>query len=292
MNADLSGYQWVIVPPAPNRPDWVSSLRQSAQSSGYVLHDWDSGQTIDTTARAIILTHSLDEARQHQPDHQRIACILDADGALSGPLEQSARHHVLQDISRGFAAAATLPQDRLFGSDRIAAGALRLFADLTVEPPSSSAPVNGVLADAFLIYTRGEATWAGDLFTWNTPPTHAAGRSSLDLTGRPRIVVYGPYMEMPAGRWKAVFTLSVDSYSCRYLFRADWGGVENYTSQEFRPGRPGVFRIEMVYDWAIQGACEFRLLVMEGVFHGQISMSDIAVSRVDSSTQAEPGPTG
>ena len=282
MSAELNAHHWVVLPPLPNRSHWISRLRDAAERANYVLHDWDESQDLNAGARMMLLTISADEARRRQPDDSRIAFILDAlDITLPDQMDQTERHHAIQAASRSFAASTTLPHERVFGPDRLASGAVRLFPDFEVAPPGASPAPSGAVAKALQVYTRGEAVWSGSLLTWNTPATHAEGRSTLDLTGRPRIVVYGPYLEMPTGRWKAVFTLSVDAYACRYLFRADWGGIEDYVSQEFRPGRPGVFEIEMVYDWTTQGACEFRLLVMEGVFHGEISMSDLIVSRVD-----------
>lgn len=282
MSADMNARNWIVLPQLPNRQDWIARLSEAATAAGYVLHDWDENQAFDDAATVLLLTASADEARSRQPDVSRIAAVLDAlDIIIPDEMEQAERHRIVHAASQGFAQATTLPPERVFGPDDLAKGPIRLFPDLEVKRPRAQSPVQGPMAAALQFYTQGQAVWPGAVLTWHRPPTHAGGFASLDLTGRPRIIVYGPYFDMPQGRWKAVFTLSVDDYASRYLFRADWGGMEDFASQEFRLQRPGVFEIEMVYDWETPGICEFRLLVMEGVFHGQISLSDLVVSRVD-----------
>ncbi len=281
MSADMNAHNWIVLPQLANRQDWIARLNEAAAAAGYVLHDWDESQAFGDAPRVLLLTASADEARSRQADSNRIVAILDAlDIFFPDEMEQAERHRVAHAASQGFAQATTLPPDRVFGPEDLAKGPIRLFPDLEVTRPHAPSSVQGPMATALQFYTQGSAVWSGPVLTWQKPPTHAGGFSSLDLTGRPRIIVYGPYFDMPQGRWKAVFTLSVDDYASRYLFRADWGGIEDFISQEFRPQRPGVFEIEMVYDWATPGVCEFRLLVMEGVFHGEISLSDLVVSRV------------
>lgn len=282
MSADVNAHDWIVLPLLPNRDAWVARLHEAASAAGRVLHDWDQSQELNAAARPILVTASAEAARAGQPDASRIAAIVDAlDVAMPADAAPPERHHRLQAATDSFAQIAVLPKERVFGPGRFAGGAVDLFPDLRASAPAASPSPSGPVAEALRLYTEGQAHWPGALLTWNTAPTHEAGQSSFDLTGRPRIVIYGPYLVMPAGRWKAVFTLSFDDYASRYLFRTDWGGVQDYASQEFRPGRAGVFELEMIYDWAERGACEFRLLVLEGVFHGRVSVSDLTVSRVD-----------
>lgn len=282
MSAEAKACNWIVLPPLPNRQDWVARLQEAASAAGYVLQDWDQDQTPGDADKPLLMTTSADEALGRQPDASRIAGIVDAlDVNVPEGTDQADRHRIVHGATQNFAQLAALPQARVFDAQRLAGTPLRLFSDLTVTAPEGTRRPDGPMSGALQLYTRDKAIWPGGVLTWLKTPTHAGGFATLDLTGRPRAIVYGPYFDMPKGRWKVVFTLSVDDHACRYLFRADWGGMEDFASQEFRPGRPGVFEVEMTYDWTTRGICEFRLLVMEGVFHGRISLSDLVISRAD-----------
>lgn len=282
MSAELNDRNWIVLPKLPNRQVWIARLNEAAATAGYVLHDWDANQAPDDASPLLLLTASADEARNRQPDARRIAAILDVlDITFPEEMEQPERHSAVHGATQSFAQVAALPQERVFGPDQLAAGSVRLFPDLSVRRPDSWPLAEGPLATALKLYNDGHAVWPGSILTWQNTPAQAGGFYSIDLTGRPRIIVYGPYFDMPKGRWKLVCTLSVDDYASRYLFRVDWGGTEAFVSQEFRPRHAGVFEIEMVYDWETPGICEFRLLVTEGVFHGEISLSDLTISRAD-----------
>ncbi|WP_145915933.1 hypothetical protein [Brevundimonas naejangsanensis] len=139
MSAELNAHHWVVLPPLPNRSHWISRLRDAAERADYVLHDWDESQDLNAGARMMLLTISADEARRRQPDDSRIAFILDAlDITLPDQMDQTERHHAIQAASRSFAASTTLPHERVFGPDRLASGAVRLFPDFEVAPPGAS----------------------------------------------------------------------------------------------------------------------------------------------------------
>ncbi|MEN5146034.1 hypothetical protein [Brevundimonas diminuta] len=282
MTSILENQDWIVLPQLSNRQEWISALKAAATKAGRVLLDVDQDQSASAPPHALLLTASADNARKHQPDANRIAAILDTPN-IDTPdgVEQSERHRIVHVATHGFAQITLLPKDRIFEAGSAGGLSIHPFPDLEVLRPPLPSAAQGPLATALQIYTQDKAIWSGEVLSWLKPPVHVAGSTSLDLTGRPRTIVHGPYFEMPAGRWKATFTLSVDHYSARYLFRIDWGGLESYSSQEFRPQRPGIYEIDMVYEWMSQGACEFRLLVMEGVFHGDISVSDIKVSRIE-----------
>lgn len=282
MTTPMPNADWIVLPEQQGRQAWIAALQAAAARSGRRLHDTDHGDAPAEADRALLLTASAEKALGRQPDARRIAAILDTpDVIVPEGVDQARRHGIVHLATQNFARLALLPRNRVFGPDVVDSGALRLFPDLDVMRPEGTRTAPGPMTRALEIYSQGKATWSGEVLSWLQPPMHAGGFSTLDLTGRPRTIVHGPYFEIPAGRWKATFTLSVDDHSARYLFRADWGGIEVYSSQEFRPWRSGVFEIEMVHDWAAPGAVEFRLLVMEGVFHGEISLSDLTVVRVD-----------
>ena len=52
------------------------------------------------------------------------------------------------------------------------------------------------------------------------------------------------------------------------------------SSEEFTPGKPGLFEIEMDYIWREPAPAEFRILTLEGVFDGRLIFGGVKVSRI------------
>lgn len=281
MTQDLASYDWIVLPHVRERELWVAGIEEAVQAAGRTVHDWDASQDLTGSKNALVMTASTDVAMAHQPDVDRIAAIAgELDVAVPSGLSDIERHLAVQAATDSFAQLSALPPARVLGRDNFAKGTAAIAPGLCVAMPAfASAPSR--LANALAVFTQKRAIWSSDILSWNVQRSTGDEGVTFDLTGRPRILVFGPYIVMPKGRWRAVFQLAFDDYAARYLFRADWGGVESYKSQEFRPVKPGVFELEMTHDWAQRGACEFRLLVLEGVFHGQVTVSDIRVSKID-----------
>ena len=271
---------WLVLPHTPDREAWRARLYEAAAQAGRTIFEWDQGGETDWSQRPLLLTHWVTSALSIQSDPARIAAVFGVlDVASADHLSMPERHEVVRSVTDGFAQLSLLPSHRLFRVDRFDGGPLEILPGLSVSPPATATKPSSALAQALELHLRDTAVWPAELFSWSTPFQREGDMAVLDLTGRPRFLAFGPYITMPPGRWKARFRLAFDDYASRYLFRVDWGQVEQYASHEFRPGKAGVYEIEMAFEWSERSACEFRVILREGAFHGEVAISDLTIAR-------------
>lgn len=127
-----------------------------------------------------------------------------------------------------------------------------------------------------------QTTWSPEIFSYDVKCVDLARSGQpFDITGKPRFLISGPYVIMPAGIWKAKITLGFDDGASRSRFRIDWGEVESYQSQEIYPGRPGYFEIVMSHQWVDAAPAEVRLVQLEGVFDGHVTFGGVEITAGD-----------
>jgi hypothetical protein len=102
----------------------------------------------------------------------------------------------------------------------------------------------------------------------------------IDLTGRPRLLAYGPTLWLPPGRWDLTVRIEVGVRGEGRCFSADWGTQTACESLDFRPERRGLYEVNMSFDWTMAAPAEFRLKVYEGCFEGSVRIEELAISRV------------
>lgn len=263
--------RWIVLPHSRDQHAWR-----------YVI-----GAELDKNASrdgsAYRFTENVAEALASGADHDSIAAIISMvpPGDPAFLADPDTRHAEVAQRTRLASDLIRLRPDRVFGPTHFHAGAVELFSGLTVAAPKAPAvtPYETALALALESFgsARRSAIWRRDLFSYPTPPMANEPPYTFDLTGRPKFLVFGPYLTMPPGTWTARFGLTFDAPSTRHRYRADWGGVTEYQSIEFRPERPGRYQIELTHEWTEAAPCELRLLSMEGVFEGRVTFSGAEV---------------
>lgn len=263
--------RWIVLPNSRDQNAWRQSIDIALEK-----HASRDGS-------AYRFTENVAEALASGADHDSIAAIISmappGDPALLA--DPDTRHAEVAERTRLASDLILLRPDRVFGPTNFHAGPVELFSGLTVTAPEAIAATPYEVALALALETFGparhSATWRRDLFSYPTPPMANEPPYTFDLTGRPKFVVFGPYMTMAPGIWTARFELTFDAPSTRHRYRADWGGVTEYQSIEFRPERPGRYQIELTHEWSEAAPCELRLLSMEGVFEGRMTFSGAEV---------------
>lgn len=173
---------------------------------------------------------------------------------------------------------------------------LRLFGDMEVIPPRSIAEASRrpAVAAAFSMYRDGhlaDATsipWSEKLFIYDERGSRNWPEwGVLDITGRPRILVWGPYVALPAGTWRAVIRFGVDADAARREFRVDWGTPSACVSEYVKPGQPGMYEVTLDWLFGEADAAEIRLILSEGSFMGTVMFQGISVQRIPSTLITE-----
>lgn len=282
--ATTSRARWIILPTVRGREAWRTAIVAGAQAGGLRLVDWDSARQADAAndPAAIILTKDADAARAAGAAAERTTVLLgtgapDLDAVPAGADRNALLLHTTQFMAR----AEAFPASRAVCAQDLNGAPVELAPGLGVVPPEDRVPSD--LSRNLELYGRSDAavTWGPSFFTYDARNADQGPKTGeMDLTGRPRFLIHGPYIVMPPGRWKAVFRLSFDRPGSRVRFRLDWGGQTEYDSEEFTPGRPGLFEIEMDYVWREPAPAEFRILTLEGVFDGRLTFGGVKVSRI------------
>lgn len=124
-----------------------------------------------------------------------------------------------------------------------------------------------------------EQHWSPELFVFDPRGEATRERPALlDLTGPPRALVYGPYVTLPPGNWRAQILFMVDECGCQRRFRVEWGGLSAFASHTFIPGKPGIFRAELEHSWSGDTVAEARIILTESAIEGMLELVGVTVS--------------
>lgn len=143
------------------------------------------------------------------------------------------------------------------------------------------------MAEGSLILTRPasaepvELAWPPELFSYDMREAERRERvQGMDVAGRARALVWGPYKRLAAGRWQATARFTVDRHSCRHTYRLEWGASRKYATYEFRPGRAGIFEVSAEHSLAAPIETELRIILTEGSLGGHFEFQGARVRRL------------
>lgn len=275
---------WVVLSPSQTEPYLRAAIKDEAARIGAVVWDRESGSVPEDAD--IVLTSDLAVAQAERPPQGELTVValppfidLEACGDPGG-----IPSHVL-DVSHRIEAVFAYPERLICGPNgNFGISALPEFSGLknSVKFSRSLSIREAALQKAAEVFASGKAIWLPGLFSYDDRNAQAGPKfGQLDVTGRPRFLISGPYIVMPAGSWQAKITLTFDSDASIRRFRIDWGGVEDFATCEFSPGRSGVFEVTLTYAWDQPAPAEFRLLVLEGVFHGSVVFGSAEITRIN-----------
>jgi hypothetical protein len=159
----------------------------------------------------------------------------------------------------------------------------------TDPPPWISAPetetvisvVNGAVTpyvDHFLGAPFGPITWARDLLMADG---HVPAKHAVDITGRVRALLYGPYITVPPGNWTAEIVLGFSQEATESNFLIDLLVAGRQTcATNIQPTRQGVYSVNLsfVIDEANTHPLEFRVINEKPAFDGRVALGRITLT--------------
>lgn len=294
----LNTPRWIIITPTPEALAWRQAIDAAAADAGLTLIHADTldNPSISEDSRTLILTDSALVATQ--AGAETIVAIIPDPAASIAAIQAAtgaAYHHALVEATNRLAQSAGLdPRHKVIGQVQIdcSGGSLSLFDDLTIIPPPPAAHVGGsakedaIAVALFELYRSGRPSsgasslWGPDLFNFHEKALVANGApGEMDITGRPRFLVTGPYIVMPVGRWTAKVRFSVDDAASVRTFRLDWGSTEHWKEQSFKPRRSGVYEMTLEHQFLTAAPCEVRFVVTEGCFTGAAVFISATITR-------------
>jgi hypothetical protein len=140
--------------------------------------------------------------------------------------------------------------------------------------------INGALAgyaDYFTGGPLGNLVWAPGLFF--VGDTHQRVTGPIDITGRSRCLIFGPYIRLPAGRWNADVAVAF----------ADLGGSKDFIIDVATPVQLNAISINVinqggvqtslpfVLDPANESAVEVRVSINSAAFEGRLALGAVTL---------------
>ena len=104
---------------------------------------------------------------------------------------------------------------------------------------------------------------------------------SIDLMGRARILLHGPYIALPNGVWRAdiFFNLSADAAPYDYLVEFGAGG--NFARIVYRAETAGQQFLALICTVREPALAEVRISLLRAAFHGELEMEGCWVTRME-----------
>jgi hypothetical protein len=139
---------------------------------------------------------------------------------------------------------------------------------------------------------NGEAlsiAWSRDLFFRGDHP-HERATGSIDITGRPRCLVNGPYIMLPLGTWSLSLTMLFSRGAAEQEFLVEIYTDRPLASGMIRPQREGP--AEVAVDFALDDSTEqpiaIRVSSVRAAFDGAITMVGAKLAGAVAGAKASP----
>lgn len=294
----------VLITPTPYEGQWRSALTQAAARAGWRFVDAadpaGAGQPIPEDAPALVLTPDVGLA-PHAPGAVWAVLAdtpeagLAATAALLGespPGRQSLRHvsvrlAVATAVAQGGAPVCVAADDRIV---------LPLLGEVTRTPggvrPPSAAREAAILGHFQTLPPApgAAAEWPARIFDFTRGQEATGGDPAQDLTGRGRILMHGPYLEMPPGLWRASVRVAIDPEGGVTPLRFDWcaGDIEPHSAYPLVK-EPGEYVIHLDQHWPAHAPAQLRIWVPQGVFQGWFEFLGCRIERLPD-PEPEPSP--
>jgi hypothetical protein len=149
---------------------------------------------------------------------------------------------------------------------------------LTMTSNEDAAVIGQVLRPMILMATAQKAEpicWPNSVFLFGDQPDKRAPPTA-EVTGPARIIFYGPYFHLPAGRWQVRMIISFSDDPLGIPFSVEVHGSALIAKAIIKPNGEGTFQVSfsMTHDKP-QDALELRIRNDEAAIEGRISLSQV-----------------
>ena len=282
----------VFVAPSGDFSGWVASIEHTAKAQGLVVIIDNGSAIVCDPGSTILITASSSRVRCVDATH-RVVLMGDLEGAaragalaIGGALGAGAIH-----ASEAIAEASMINDAVHITAADSGKPSIALWPEFSVSLPVSSfegfqSPEEAAWANAMLLYRNGppvvgaRARWEPPVFMYDAIRADQRPAAwEIDITGPVRHLVYGPYLTLPAGRWRTTLRFAVDEDAAAIRYRAEWGTRIDHVSKTFSPVQPGVFEISLDYVFTEAAQAELRVVLLQGSLGGSFDFLGAELER-------------
>lgn len=286
---------WIVLTPSVDHEAWLKALSKTAASIGREMIVATTPLDVADGLGQPGLFVTCDAGLISGIDPSTVAVIMpqpETAAEMTAALYDTQPPQSLFHASLLLARAVSLDDGvRLITAEQLARNpeTVELMPGVVVHPPiAERGKPQPAVAVALGLYRQGKprpgttVTWSEQIFAYD-PRSCIEGSplGVLDISGRPRTLLYGPYLALPAGRWKSTMRFSIDQDGATHELRFDWGLDTDFVSKSVTPGHSGIYEIEIEHTVAELGLWQFRILVMQGVFEGHMTFLGGVVTLLD-----------
>lgn len=150
-----------------------------------------------------------------------------------------------------------------------------------------SLPASGLNTQALNVYRNlpplmgAEANWDPYLFAYDTERDGLSlgAQGEVNLTGRARLLIFGPQITLSPGLWKVAADVLIDPEGSRSRLTVSWGNVERQNTRIAEIDRPGVYQINLSNEWKMSSEAEVKISSNQPHFRGKVKLLNASVSR-------------
>lgn len=289
----------VLFTPSSLEPAWRTALtHQAAQAGWQVIDAANAPVDFQTEGHVLILAQDAETLMTLGPYEQFVVADTPcaATTAAATEMGEAVNAHSRARASRGLASAAMLAAGGAPVLD--ARGSLLSLPDLgdvrrgdeiAGSPMLEDRPL--AMYDVLPVPVGAHAEWGPDRFSYPLKDQYHGGSPVVDMTGRARALLFGPYIELTPGVWRADIRVSVDPEGGHAHLLLEWGSGARFLHCKAEITTPGLYGVALDREWTEQGPAEVRLWIPQPLFQGRLEFLGCRITRMPDDTPETAGPS-
>lgn len=266
---------------ATSEARWREPLSTAAEAAGWEVCADPAPADFDRSGRIVVISRDVNWATLFPPS----SCWVMTGGDLPEFNTHSPslidRHAVFQSSINLVVATHLLERDATLVDRRTTVlnvpGVGSIESIGVVDPVERRSPL-GVYRN-LPPQIGAAATWPAELFSFGEA-AFEPGEPEIDLTGRARIVVHGPYVHLPTGRWKATIQFTVEAFSQAPKLRVEWGSAPSFAALETEISVSGVYELSLEHEWLAPGPAQVVVWLAQPIFEGRLVFGGCRVEKI------------
>jgi len=167
----------------------------------------------------------------------------------------------------------------------------RHLIDLQNISPSEKRLLDGAVSPYDDVSRPGKLNWERGLFYLLEDGLAEPAARAIDLTGRPRMLFYGPYIAIPAGSWNAEIFVGVsqDGLGTPISIELYERGGGELARARIVPDKAGVCRVDLAVKQSNSASpLELRIRLESSAFDGKIAIGYVQLNSVAANGEMSP----
>jgi hypothetical protein len=272
----------VLVTPSPLSGVWREAIAGHAAQLGFHVLDDEQAHV---SGEPSVVFYSVATTEHDPSDWIVLADTSDAAiTALRTSAEDTAKHLTWTAASLLGPAAALAESGAPVFDMRSDTVILPGLGQVSRPPSLDIVQAHDRLNDALRMYDAlppmpGPASfWEPDQFSYTSSGTSGGGTSLIDMTGRGRIVLFGPHFTLSPGQWEVEIKFSIDPEGREAHLRFEWGVGNDVAFSYARIKQAGLYSVNLERVWTVPGSAEVRIWVYQPMFSGTMEFLGCNVS--------------